>query len=310
MEVCSGSLEKVSFKIGTKCSNTISYQWYVINMKTRERVIIKGANSSTLTLDTPTGGWTSKSTYAVHCEVTCQGLIIGISTMEVSDNASIIIRNKPYIYSHPSNQSVNEREPVTFSVSVSGSSPITYTWKKNGIAIPGAPNSNKFTLDSVTLSDAGDYSCTVSNPYGCGDPYTSKQGILSVIKQDYPDSWFKQETSPIISYVLNGVSFVNELTGWIVTSEPDYLLKTSNGGLDWSVVNTGSNTYWCDIYFNDLNHGWVSGYSRIAYTTNGGNSWTVYNLYDSLGLQVYISEIYFINSSTGWVGPSGMMEPS
>jgi hypothetical protein len=57
-------------------------------------------------------------------------------------------------------------EPVNISVAAGGSKPLSYTWKLNGSTIiPGATNAT-LTINSAQFSDAGSYSCTISNSLG------------------------------------------------------------------------------------------------------------------------------------------------
>ncbi len=78
-----------------------------------------------------------------------------------------------------------------------------------------------------------------------------------------------------ITYAVEGSNrkdlyFINSETGWLNTS--NIIRKTTNGGLNWSVQNTDSNSISVNsIFFIDENHGWVVGdYGGIMRTTNGG----------------------------------------
>jgi uncharacterized delta-60 repeat protein len=54
---------------------------------------------------------------------------------------------------------------LTLSVSAGGLFPLSYVWKKNGVAIPGATDAT-LQIKSATGDDAGSYILEVSNPYG------------------------------------------------------------------------------------------------------------------------------------------------
>ena len=82
----------------------------------------------------------------------------------------------PVIVSQPQSQTVTAGEDVTFTVGVSGSSPLSYQWRKGGTAISGATGSS-LTLNDVQMSDAGSYSVVASNPHG---GVTSDAAILAV----------------------------------------------------------------------------------------------------------------------------------
>ncbi|MFL5754007.1 MAG: PQQ-dependent sugar dehydrogenase [Bacteroidia bacterium] len=84
--------------------------------------------------------------------------------------------NSPVITSQPASQSITQGQPVTFSVSSSGATPLNYQWKKNGSAISGA-TSSIYSINSVQQSDAGQYSVVVSNNYGTA---TSSNATLTV----------------------------------------------------------------------------------------------------------------------------------
>lgn len=54
---------------------------------------------------------------------------------------------------------------ATFTVAATGSPPPTYQWRFNGTAIPGATGTT-LVIPNVTAANAGDYTVSVSNPYG------------------------------------------------------------------------------------------------------------------------------------------------
>jgi len=70
---------------------------------------------------------------------------------------------------------------TTFTVKVQGGSPgpYTYTWKKGSNPIPSAPNSNSLTLTGIQISDAGQYSVSVTSNGGA-DSITSNTVTLNV----------------------------------------------------------------------------------------------------------------------------------
>src|SRR5205807_5575347 len=66
---------------------------------------------------------------------------------------------------------------VSFSVSASGSPPLSYFWRRNGSPISGATASS-YSTNNVQLSDSGaQFSCVVSNAYGT---LLSSNAVLTV----------------------------------------------------------------------------------------------------------------------------------
>lgn len=71
----------------------------------------------------------------------------------------------PSILTQPLPATVSPGGSVTFSVSASGSDPLSYQWLFNGAAISGATGSS-YTISNVQTSDGGTYAVTVTNPAG------------------------------------------------------------------------------------------------------------------------------------------------
>ncbi len=78
-----------------------------------------------------------------------------------------------------------------------------------------------------------------------------------------------------ITYTVEGSNrkdlyFINSETGWLNTS--NIIRKTTNGGVNWNIQNTNSNSIAVNsIFFIDENRGWVVGDNGgIMRTTNGG----------------------------------------
>ncbi len=71
----------------------------------------------------------------------------------------------PYILSQPVAQSTTIGVGTSFSVTAGGTPPLTYQWRHNGLAIPGASGTS-FTIASPGIADNGSYSVQIANPYG------------------------------------------------------------------------------------------------------------------------------------------------
>jgi len=80
--------------------------------------------------------------------------------------------------------------PLTLSCTSRGSPPDTFTWMKNGTPAPLTPTlttvthnnttaefCSDYTINSVTKSDSGTYTCAVTNPIG-GDIKTIRVDVI------------------------------------------------------------------------------------------------------------------------------------
>lgn len=70
----------------------------------------------------------------------------------------------PRITAEPSALSVQAGAAVRMSVAATGSEPLTYKWRRSGVAVGG--NQAELAIASARPGDAGTYVCTVSNAYG------------------------------------------------------------------------------------------------------------------------------------------------
>lgn len=77
----------------------------------------------------------------------------------------------------PKNKSVVAPATATFDVSATGTAPLSYQWRKNGVAIPGATAAT-YVTPATTVADNGSvFSVVVTNPAG---PFESGNATLTV----------------------------------------------------------------------------------------------------------------------------------
>lgn len=76
-------------------------------------------------------------------------------------DASFAIASAPSITAQPASQTICTGQPVTFSVTATGSN-LAYQWRKGGTAITNATSSS-YTINSVATGDAGSYDVQVGN---------------------------------------------------------------------------------------------------------------------------------------------------
>ncbi|MBI2949201.1 MAG: immunoglobulin domain-containing protein [Verrucomicrobia bacterium] len=109
--------------------------------------------------------WTNvvAGTYSLTAKATDnQGASATSAEMKVTINAPL---QPPVITIPPQSQTVSVGGIATFTVTVSGSEPLTYEWRKEGKPISGAAQAT-LTLSNVQALDAAAYTVVVSNAAG------------------------------------------------------------------------------------------------------------------------------------------------
>src|SRR6267378_1032097 len=98
----------------------------------------------------------------------CSGFVSGANT-------SALVA--PMVTLQPANQTVTAGQTATFSVTANGAAPLTYQWKKNGVAINGAVSSSYTTPATANSDNGAQFIVLVSNSVGS---VTSGAATLSV----------------------------------------------------------------------------------------------------------------------------------
>ncbi len=87
------------------------------------------------------------------------------------------VATAPSITGHPQNQTVNAGATATFTVTATGTAPLTYQWKKNGTAVSGATSASYTTPATTSTDNGASFTVTVSNTAGT---VTSNAATLTV----------------------------------------------------------------------------------------------------------------------------------
>jgi hypothetical protein len=88
----------------------------------------------------------------------------------------------PTATSQPVSQTVATGSTVVFSFTAGGTPAPTYQWFQNGVAVPSA-TASKLVISGATSGNAGNYTCTASNPSGS---VTSSAAALAVVATANP----------------------------------------------------------------------------------------------------------------------------
>ena len=163
--------QTATFSVTAAGTAPFSYQWR------KNGTAISGASSASYT--TPV---TSTSDNGTQYTV-----VVTNSAGSVTSNAATLTVNgitvvAPSITTQPKSQTTIAGQTATFSVTASGTAPLSYQWQRNGAAISGA-NSASYTTPATTTADNGaQFSAVVSNSAGS---VTSSAATLTVNAATY-----------------------------------------------------------------------------------------------------------------------------
>ena len=155
----------VIFNVVVTGDAPISYQWY------KDGGALAGETNSSLIINPVMAA--DAGDYTV--------IVTNVAGSDTSSSATLTVNVAPAVTTDPSSQTIDEGSSVTFTVAATGTSPLGYQWRKDGVDISGA-TSDSYTIAAVALADAGDYTVVVSNVVGS---VTSSSATLTVT-QMYP----------------------------------------------------------------------------------------------------------------------------
>jgi hypothetical protein len=161
--------QTATFSVVANGTSPLSYQW------SQNGTPIGGATSSSYTTPTETTS-NSGATFSVA--------VSNSVSSATSNNATLTVNPDPIaptITSQPASQTINAGQTATFSVTASGTAPLSYQWSQNGTAIGGATSSS-YTTPVESVSNSGThFSATVSNSAGSATSNTATLTVNGVI---------------------------------------------------------------------------------------------------------------------------------
>ena len=146
---------------------TLSF-WWRISTKTNADTLSLTANGSTLASISGTTGWLHPSIYlplgtqTLVWAFSVPGTVGSADHVWVDEVSYVYGGTAPYITQQPGDLASVGGAPVTFSVTASGTPPLSYQWLKYSTNIPGA-TMNTLSFSSPQNSDNGIYSVRISN---------------------------------------------------------------------------------------------------------------------------------------------------
>ena len=159
--------QTATFAVTAAGTAPLTYQWQ------KGSTPISGAMSSTYTTPATTTS-DNGSTFSVTVTNSAGHATSNPATLTVNGNSSPVA---PSITQQPSNQTVTAGQTAAFSVTATGTAPLSYQWQKGTTAISGATSAT-YTTPATTTSDSGStFSVVVSNSLGNA---TSNAATLTV----------------------------------------------------------------------------------------------------------------------------------
>lgn len=132
----------------------------------------------------------------------------------------------------------------------------------------------------------------------------------------FQDSAAQWRSSTPYAGTLQDIVFMDRLTGFACgpaggvgsCTSTASIMKTMDGGKNWTRMNTGSNVQMNKLFFLDAYTGWAIGASStVIKTTDGGVNWTS----QTTGIGSGINDLHFPTLTTGFlVGNSGALRKS
>ena len=253
--------QTATFSVTATGTAPLSYQW------SQNGTAISGATSSSYT--TP-----AETTSASGAQFT---VVVSNSVGSVTSNAATLTVNPapvaPSITTQPSSVTITAGQTATFSVTATGTAPLSYQWSQNGTAISGATSSSYTTPAETTSASGAQFTVVVSNSAGS---VTSNAATLTV-NAPPPGALTPSTTSLNFSNVnvgsnsSLGVNFTNSGSSNITVSN----VTISGAGFTASGVSNGqiitpAQVVTLNVTFAPAATGSVTG--SVTVTSNASNS--------------------------------------
>ena len=157
--------QTATFSVAASGTAPLSYQWQLNGSP------ISGATSATYTTPSETTS-NNGAQFSVIVSNSAGNVTSNNATLTVSATAVA-----PSITTQPASQTISSGQTATFSVSASGTAPLSYQWQLNGSAISGATGTSYTTPAETTSNNGARFTVIVNNSAGSA---TSSAAVLTV----------------------------------------------------------------------------------------------------------------------------------
>ncbi|RKY59120.1 MAG: hypothetical protein DRP96_07435, partial [Candidatus Neomarinimicrobiota bacterium] len=192
--------------------------------------------------------------------------------------------------------------PLTVQFSdLSSGTPISWNWDF------GDGNSATQQNPQHTYETAGTYSVSLTVSDGNTENTHIKTDYITVLEPiDEPDGWFLQNPYPVPDdlYSLN----VLDANTAVAVGQGGTIIKTTDAGATWSILNSGTSVNLNDVYFPSMSTGYAVGNNpaygepgTVLKTTDSGDTWDAL----SISINYDMRGVFFIDENTGWIVGDG-----
>ena len=282
--------QTATFSVTATGTAPLSYQW------SQNGTAISGATSSTYT--TP-----AETTSASGAQFT---VVVSNSVGSVTSSAATLTVNPapvaPSITTQPSSVTITAGQTATFSVTATGTAPLSYQWKKNGTSITGATAASYTTPAETTADNGAQFTVLVSNSAG---NVTSNAATLTV--NALPPGALTPSTTSLNFSNVNvgsnsplGVTLTNSGSTNITVSN----VTISGAGFTASGVSNGqiitpAQVVTLNVTFTPAATGGVTG--SVTVTSNASNSPVSISL-SGTGVQAHSATLNWTASTSTVIG--------
>lgn len=188
-------------------------------------------------------------------------VIAGCRSPSSSGKLTPSTATSPSVTTQPSNQSVMVGQTATFSVTATGTGPLSYQWQKNGAAICGA-TSTSYTTPATTSADSGStFRVVITNSVGNA---TSNSATLTV----------RSIRGQLMALSSNGKYLVNQSTG-----QPVFIVGDGPQNMAEMLSTAQIDQFLADRASRGFNAIWVMATDNTSQTTPPKNYYG-YSPYD------------------------------
>lgn len=227
--------DAAEFSVTVTGEAPFTFQWY------RDGAQVPGATSTMLALTdvqlADAGG------YQVFVNNAFGLAVSSVAMLTVNPSGA----EPPTITGEPESQTVNVGNTAVFSVTATGTAPLSYQWYRDAVDLPGETSSD-LTLNNVQQADVAAYSVLVRNSSGTD---LSAAATLTVVTEPTfiveGDTVMQIQNLPVSDQWeivrIYDVTFVYDDAFSVYGSELDYELVDENAGLGLNAVMDALNTF-------------------------------------------------------------------